>query len=140
MPALYSQTFSPSLGLILQKPQVKSAETAGRVGMGRNAECCLRAVGGADVACPPGQPAWWSPPIAFVCLEKFAVVISSRPWPAFHSAGHLQGRSAPLFSFHRLEELHLFSVSSRARPSEKKKKKKKHNEDEDRFFQLGGSR
>lgn len=77
-------------------------------------------------------------PDCICLLEKFAVVISSRPWPGFHGAGHLQGRSAP-FSSHQLEELHLFSVSSRARPSEKKKKTK-NNEDEDRFFQLGGSR
>lgn len=74
-------------------------------------------------------------PDCICLLEKFAVVISSRPWPGFHSAGHLQGRSAP-FSSHQLKELHLFSVSSRPRPSEKKK----NNEDEDRFFQLGGSR
>lgn len=110
-----------SSGLILQKPQVTSAETAGLVGMGKNAECSLRAVGGVHFACPLSTQLGGHPPDCICLLEKFAVVISSWPSPAFHSADHLQGRSAPFSSLQLAELIYFPSLFA---PAHLKKEKK----------------
>lgn len=103
------------LGLILQK----SAETAGHVGMGKNAECCLRAVGGVNIACPLSNQLGGHPLIAFVCWKS--LLLSFPPGLRLVSTALTICKAALLLFVSSDCRTYLFSVSSCTRPSEKKK-------------------
>lgn len=117
-------------GFGLAEAASQRRQPTGHVGMGKNAECCLRAVGGVNIACPLSNQLGGRPLIVFVCWKS--LLLSFPPGLRLVSTALTICKAALLpFVSSACRTLFIFHLLLHPPIWEK---------DEDRFFQLGGSR